>query len=742
MARRSPQARRDIIAGFQYGPRALTAADAAAAPPDDASDAETAPDADDSVDAAIAALDTALTALEAAQAADPGVDTDPDDKPVNADIEQLRTTLEQLKKDQATDDKGDDAGDAPADATTPPADAAPPPAAPASPPASSSADGSAFTLASSRAFAVAQPVTDPVDDNGNVDPDAVCTVPDCQHLASVHGDTAEGENQGACTTPGCTCTGMQVASQQTAPDGSDAADDGSEGTAGTEDPANAADATPGPAAANAHLAPGDVPPVAAPPAGDAEDQNAPPEMPGGSMLGPAFTIPCGLILGQPTGDGRSIDVNAEINWRVPPVPLMGMLSDTHDPNGWDMNDPAFLIGRIESFEIVPGEGDTKLVSAQGHFLGDEESLEYAAALEAMGRLGISADLAVDESQITVEEMDDDGWPMETSESVTKGTIMAMTMLPMAAFAGCYIVLDGSEAAAEPIPQAPPATAPQEVVASSAPPNAVHFLTYAECIPCESGIDVMVASAGPERPPAAWFAAPNFTVGDGRLVEILDKRGKLSLGGKYACPMTVTDEGEVYGHIAAWDVCHLGLSGKCITAPPSQVDYAHFKRGQHVITAEGDKVRVGVLTAGIGHAEREGISAGQAMAHYDDTRLAAANVNIGEDEYGIWVHGAVKPQATPAQIDMLRTSSVSGDWRRLGGNLELVAALCVNQPGFPLAVTAGGEVQSLVAAGAAVVALAGHPEIEIDDGLPAWARPALLRLAKSDARERLGATISV
>jgi hypothetical protein len=35
------------------------------------------------------------------------------------------------------------------------------------------------------------------------------------------------------------------------------------------------------------------------------------------------------------------------------------------------------------------------------------------------------------------------------------------------------------------------------------------------------------------------------------------------------------------------------------------------------------------------------------------------------------------------LDALRAASLSGDWRRIDGSLELVAALAVNVPGFPI-----------------------------------------------------------
>jgi DNA-binding transcriptional regulator YdaS (Cro superfamily) len=105
--------------------------------------------------------------------------------------------------------------------------------------------------------------------------------------------------------------------------------------------------------------------------------------------------------------------------------------------------------------------------------------------------------------------------------------------------------------------------------------------------------------------------------------------------------------------------------------------------------------------GGGHADGElGYSA--AAEHYDNVGTAVATVTAGEDEHGIWVAGALLADATETQIEALRQSPLSGDWRRIGGNLELVAAHAVNVPGFPVprarAVVASGDQLSLVAAG--------------------------------------------
>src|SRR5690606_28524455 len=56
--------------------------------------------------------------------------------------------------------------------------------------------------------------------------------------------------------------------------------------------------------------------------------------------------------------------------------------------------------------------------------------------------------------------------------------------------------------------------------------------------------------------------------------------------------------------------------------------------------------------------------------------------------------------TAEQIEQFLLHPPSGDWRRIGGNLELVAACSVVTPGFPIVrASAAGVQTSLVAAGA-------------------------------------------
>jgi uncharacterized protein DUF6582 len=181
---------------------------------------------------------------------------------------------------------------------------------------------------------------------------------------------------------------------------------------------------------------------------------------------------------------------------------------------------------------------------------------------------------------------------------------------------------------------------------------------------------------PLEPPGWWFEDP-------------------MLPGKTA--FTVEPDGRVYGHLAAWGECHRDVTNReCVLAPHSRKDYEPFHLGQ-VMTAEGKLIKVGKVVQDTRHA---GINLSYAAAaiHYDHTGDEAAVVRAGEDEYGIWVAGAVVPDATPRKVAKLRRSPLSGDWRRVEGNLELTAALAVNVPAFPVYSMEGTDQMALTAAG--------------------------------------------
>jgi len=170
-------------------------------------------------------------------------------------------------------------------------------------------------------------------------------------------------------------------------------------------------------------------------------------------------------------------------------------------------------------------------------------------------------------------------------------------------------------------------------------------------------------------------------------------------------MTVTNEGRIYGHVATWGSCHIGFTDQCVTPPRSRASYQHYLTGE-IVTEDGSRVPVGQITMDTGHAPLNANGA-RALAHYDNTGTAVADVQTGEDDYGIWMAGAIRPGLDPAKIRGLMASDVSGDWRRIGGNLELVGVLAVNVPGFPKARVQVGEYEGLIAS--LIASIPAQPE---------------------------------
>lgn len=218
--------------------------------------------------------------------------------------------------------------------------------------------------------------------------------------------------------------------------------------------------------------------------------------------------------------------------------------------------------------------------------------------------------------------------------ITKARVRAATLVDIPAFAEAYVALD----------------APAEEKA-------------------EGDRYSLVASA-PTSPPAAWFEDP-------KLAE--------------PTPLTFHSDGRVEGHIALWGTCHTQFPGACVTPPFSRTNYAWFRTGV-LLTDDGEEVPVGAITFNTGHAPG-GMSARPAAAHYDNTGAVGADVACGEDAHGIWVAGAMRSGLTDEQLRELRAAPMSGDWRMVGGNLELVGILGVNTPGFMVP-----RVKALVASG--------------------------------------------
>ena len=383
---------------------------------------------------------------------------------------------------------------------------------------------------------------------------------------------------------------------------------------------------------------------------------------GGQMAeGARFYIPLVIPEGMESGDGRMFTKGA-IELRELPLPLLWQYRTG------DGHDGSVVVGRIDHMERVEG--------GIGNAFGVFDTGAYGREAERLVRNGFISGVSADMDRFEAEEDEDkeaaakDSGKKKIKKSrinINKARVMAVTIVPKPAFQECKIYMpdNGDEFAPE-----------EQIMQDGIYTDEVDPSDAEAIMACG-----LVASAIPVAPPKDWFTDP--------------KLGK-------ATPLTVDDEGRVFGHIASWSTSHIGLSNG-VKPPRSKSKYGYFHTGV-CRTAEGADIPVGQLTLAGGHAPLYA-SASDAVKHYDDTASAVADVHAGEDRFGIWVAGALRPGVQPEQIRTLRASAPSGDWRPIGGALELVAVCQVNVPGFPIAraMVASGQVTALVAAGAATLA---------------------------------------
>ena len=374
--------------------------------------------------------------------------------------------------------------------------------------------------------------------------------------------------------------------------------------------------------------------------------------------GATFVIPVVIPEETFSGDGRIFNKDS-VDIRDLPLPLMWQI------NTGAGHDGSVVVGRIDSIERVDdGLGNARGVFDVGAYGREAERLVRNGFLR-----GISGDF--DQFEASTEEPETDSDTETESKSdlpdelpapskdikndtvrINKARLMGVTLVAKPAFQECFISLD------------------DQVQLD----NAVD-LEDGEYMD-EAAAPVVASGAIPVIPPHDWFKNPELD-------------GPTSL--------QVMDDGRVYGHLATWNTTHIGMAGQ-VRPPRSSSDYKYFRSGV-VRVDDGTDVTVGQLTLTHGHADVH-LGAMAAKNHYDNTKSAVVDVVAGEDQFGIWLAGALRPDVTPEQLRALRASGISGDWRPMDGRLELVAACCVNVAGFPTtrAMVAGGQVQALVAAG--------------------------------------------
>lgn len=438
------------------------------------------------------------------------------------------------------------------------------------------------------------------------------------------------------------------------------------------------------------------------------------------LLAEAWVDVDGIAFSEPTGDGRDF-TDCVWSWRDPAVSLLPLMY--HDQTDFG-HFGARLAGFIETISL-----EDNRPRARGRFYDNEIGRAARDVLLAGRRFGVSVDPGAVDVEWVVSETDDDGWPIEEEMIFHAYQIIGLTMTPFPGFERAAIMLEG---AAEPVPAGTPAAAP----AAAAPSNVAAQLAMSEddmvtdhefedsaetgfcSFAVESDGDTVqricgvveamhgeVVDAADDaeaeasvrasglavraRPPRGWFYLPEPSL------DLPDAEARALYGmavsemvieqpdGGMAIPLTIRDDGLVFANLARWGQCHVGYPGQCVSPPESQTAYAHFNVGA-VQCDDGSTVAAGTLTMGCEHAPLRGLSASEARDHYAHSGMGWANVRVVTGQFGPWACGVLRPDVTEDQVRILRSLSLSGDWRRSGTALELIGALAVNVPGFPIA----------------------------------------------------------
>jgi hypothetical protein len=377
------------------------------------------------------------------------------------------------------------------------------------------------------------------------------------------------------------------------------------------------------------------------------------------------------IEGNPTSDMRFL-LPGEISHRDLPVPLM--VQTAAEPG----HDGAEVAGRIEDIVVIPAAD----FDVEGFSLGDlaegaaviwgSGTFDLSPFAEEAQRLmengaGISVDLPPERvvvidpdtlQEVPEDEIDFDMLMMGGYLTGIAGKIAGATIVTIPAFEEASIRV-----------------ASGKVLVASA---------YGMRVLREQ---VLVASAGPLKPPRDWFDDPRLT--------------KLT-------PLTITDDGRIFGHLADWDGCHTGFGSVCVPPFRSTTNYAYFNVGE-IETSDGARVPCGKLMfsrdEGVGHASvSPTLTADDVRHHYDDATRVGGFVRAGTDRFGTWLAGVVRHDLSDEDLQHLRLHPPSGDWRPIPGKgSELVAAFCVPIPGFPIP-------RSMVASGSEGLTIISGPVV--------------------------------
>ena len=260
------------------------------------------------------------------------------------------------------------------------------------------------------------------------------------------------------------------------------------------------------------------------------------------------------VEGIVTSDGRYL-MPGKIQHRELPLTLMAQTETDEGHKG------AWVAGKITAISHQPrpdlGENATAIIG-HGVFASDENGQRAHALLSEEILRGVSIDFAPTAGHVlnpdTLEVIDEgelDLADMLSGNFVRgyEGKIMGATLCAFAAFeeATMQIVEAGEE------------------------------VVVASCFPIRRVLTASAAGLAPLSPPREWFFKEEPDA---------------------PCPLTVTSEGQVFGHLALWNQCHRSIADRCEMAPRSRSGYAFFHTGA-ISCDDGKKINVGRLTVGEG-----------------------------------------------------------------------------------------------------------------------------------------------
>ncbi len=139
--------------------------------------------------------------------------------------------------------------------------------------------------------------------------------------------------------------------------------------------------------------------------------------------------------------------------------------------------------------------------------------------------------------------------------------------------------------------------------------------------------------------------------------------------------TVTEDGRVFGHIAEWGKCHVGVDGTCVLAP-RPMSYNTFNQ-YNVLTDKG-MVKTGPIFFLGGHPDAP-LDPSEKHKAYGGIENAWADVHVVDGRFGPWYSGRVRPGLNANSIYAARASGISGHWK--AGDLQCIVSC--NVRGYPI-----------------------------------------------------------